>query len=159
MSTTDRDLLRHSLATLAYRSGKPLRDPPPGFDGFQAANRARTPLGIVAHMADLIEWGHRIAARGATRGRSRKRGSWTEEVDRFHRAMQAFDDFLAGDEPLLAEAGRIFQGPIADALTHCGQLNLLRRLAGAATKGENYFVADIQTGRVGPDQAPAKLEF
>lgn len=158
-SRAHRDLLRHTLATLAYRTGKPLRDAPDGFGAFQGPNRVRTPLGIVAHMADLIEWGHRMAARGAERGRSQKRGGWDEEVARFYRALQAFDDFLAGEQPLRRSAQRIFQGPIADALTHCGQLNLLRRLAGAPAKGENYYVADIETGRVGADQAAPRLEF
>lgn len=156
---TERALLRHCLATLAYRTGKPLRDTPEGFDGFQAPNRVRTPLGIVAHMADLVEWGQRMAVRGAGRARSQKRGSWEDEVARFYRALQAFDEFLAGDIPLRHSAKRLLQGPIADALTHCGQLNLLRRLAGAPSKGENYDLADIETGRVGPDQAAPRLEF
>lgn len=159
MIAADRELLRHTLATLAYRTAKPLREPPEGFHGFQAPNRTRTPLSIVAHMADLIEWGHRMAARGTERGRSQKRGSWDEEVARFYQALQAFDTFLAGEQPMQRSAQRIFQGPIADALTHCGQLNLLRRLAGTPTKGENYYLAAIETGRVGPDQADPKLEF
>lgn len=155
----ERALLRHCLATLAYRTGKPLRDTPEGFDSFQGPNRVRTPLGIVAHMADLVEWGHRMAARGAERGRSQKRGGWDQEVARFYQALASFDEFLAGDQPLQRSAKHLFQGPIADALSHCGQLNLLRRLAGAPSKGENYYLADIETGRVGPDQAAPRLEF
>ena len=66
---------------------------------------------------------------------------------------------LAAGEPLGFPAERLFQGPIADALTHVGQLNFLRRLAGAPIRGENYFKAEIQAGRVGPEQMPARREF
>lgn len=85
--------------------------------------------------------------------------SWNQEVERFFAALKGFDDYLASDAPLQAPGERLFQGPIADALTHVGQLAMLRRMSGAPIKGENYFAADIQTGRVGPEQAPPKREF
>jgi len=66
---------------------------------------------------------------------------------------------LASDKPLHAPVEKLFQGPVADALTHVGQIAVLRRLAGSPVKGENYFVADIAAGRVGADQAAPKREF
>ena len=84
---------------------------------------------------------------------------WEAEVERFHAALAAFDAFLASDAPLAAPPQRIFQGAIADALTHVGQIALLRRLAGSPVRGENYSRAEIVAGRVGAEQAPARREF
>ena len=74
-------------------------------------------------------------------------------------ALNALDAYLASDKPLHAPVEKLFQGPIADALTHVGQIAVLRRLAGSPVKGENYFVAEITAGRVGHDQAAPKREF
>jgi hypothetical protein len=84
---------------------------------------------------------------------------WDEECERFFAASKKFDDFLASDKPLQVPTEKLFQGPIADALTHVGQIAMLRRMAGIPMKGENYFVAEITVGRVGADQAPPKKEF
>jgi hypothetical protein len=153
---TSRNLMRHALATLAYRGGKALRGAPESFASF--AGGTRTPLLIVAHLGDLIEWAHALAAGGATWHNSTP-VSWDHECDRFFRALSDFDNFLASGSPVAAPIERLFQGPVADALTHVGQIAMLRRMAGAPTRGENYFVADIAAGRVGPDQAPPKREF
>lgn len=85
--------------------------------------------------------------------------TWGDDIRRFHAALVAFDDYLASGQPLHAPVERLLQGPIADALTHVGQLAMMRRLAGAPIKSENYFVAEISAGRVGPDQAAPKREF
>ena len=61
--------------------------------------------------------------------------------------------------PLSEGPARLFQGPVADALTHVGQIAMLRRMAVCPISGENYFVAQIETGRVGADQAAAVREF
>lgn len=84
---------------------------------------------------------------------------WDEETTRFFAALEAFDKRLASSEPLGATAERLFQGPIADALTHAGQLAMLRRMAGSPIQGESYYDADITTGRVGRDQAPPRTPF
>jgi hypothetical protein len=133
-----RQLLRHTLATLAYRAGK-------------TAN-------IVAHMGDLFDWALSIA-KGQQTWQDSKPLPWPQEVDRFFRTLQAFDDFLAANAPLAAAPEKLFQGPIADALTHTGQLAMLRRMAGCPMKGENYFRAEITAGRVGLDQAAPVREF
>jgi len=84
---------------------------------------------------------------------------WHDEIQRFFDSLRSFDNYLAGDESLHASPEKLFQGPVADALNHIGQLAMLRRMAGNPIKGENYFMADISRGRVGQDQPKPKLEF
>jgi len=153
-----REFLRHTLATLAYRGGKALRDAPPSFAAFRAGVATRTPLEILAHMGDLFDWAVSLA-RGEHKWQNARPQSWDEQVERFFAALQRFDEILAGDAPLGCPAEALFQGPVADALTHTGQIALLRRLADAPVKGENFFKADIQAGRVGSEQAAPRVEF
>jgi len=155
---SSRQLLRHTLATLAYRAGKTLRGAPESFAAFSTGEKGRTPANILAHMGDLFDWALSIA-KGQQTWQDSKPLPWPQEVDRFFRTLQAFDDFLASDAPLAAAPEQLFQGPIADALTHTGQLAILRRMAGCPMKGENYFRAEITAGRVGPEQAAPVREF
>jgi hypothetical protein len=149
-----RELLRHCLAALAYRATRALEGAPDGFAGFNGAGR--TPAEILAHMGDLFDWSLSIAE-GNQRWHNSKPLSWAEEQQRFFAALGAFDAYLASAEPLHAPIERLFQGPVADALTHAGQLAMLRRLAGAPTRGENFYVAAVAAGQVGADQpAPVK---
>lgn len=153
-----RQLLRHTVATLAYRGGKAVRQAPAGFAGFRAGGTSRSAGEILAHVGDLLDWALAMAG-----GRHVWRDSaplpWDDEVARFHAGLAAFEAYLASAEPLGFPPGRLFQGPIADALTHVGQIALLRRLAGAPVKGENYFKAEIEAGRVGADQPAPRVEF
>jgi hypothetical protein len=153
-----RDLLRHSLATIAYRAGKSLRDTPDTFRDFNAGESTRTPGQILAHMGDLLDWALSMA-KGQQAWRDSQPLAWQAERERFFGALQRFDEYLAGDEPLRASPEKLFQGPIADLLNHAGQLAMLRRMAGIPIKGENYYVADIAAGRVGSEQTPPKREF
>jgi hypothetical protein len=152
----DIELLRHTVATLAYRAGKVVRDAPPEFADFAGAGR--TPARILAHMGDLFDWAL-LLADGRHEWHNAAPLPWDREVARFFAALQAFDARLGTGAPLGCPAGRLFQGPIADALTHTGQLAMLRRLAGCPMKGENYFQAEIQAGRAGIEQPAPKLEF
>lgn len=155
---TGRAMLRHSVATLAYRGGKAVRDAPAGFGEFRAAPGTRTPGAILAHIGDLLDWALQLAqARHLWKDSSAL--PWDAEVVRFFGALEAFDERLASAGPLGCRAEALFQGPIADALTHVGQIALLRRMAGAPVRGENYFKADIVAGRVGRDQSPPDREF
>lgn len=153
-----RDLLRHTVATLAYRGAKALRGAPESFAAYRVAASTRTPAQVLAHVGDLLDWALALA-----QGRSTWRDSaplpWGEETARFHQALRRLDEYLASGAPLGHPAEQLFQGPIADALTHVGQISMLRRLAGAPVRGENYLRADIVAGRVGPEQAPAQREF
>jgi hypothetical protein len=153
-----RDLLRHTLATLAYRGGKTVRDTPLTFASFRNEEGSPTPVEILAHIGDLLDWALRIV-KGEPRWVSSPPLPWAEEVKRFYASLSALDAYLDSDKPLGSPPGKVFQGPIADALTHVGQLAMLRRLAGCKMKGENYFLADITAGQVGPAQSGPKREF
>ena len=155
---TDREILRHTLATLAYRAGKAVRDAPPPFAAFAVAPGSRTPEQILAHMGDLFDWALSMA-KGKQTWRNSTPLPWDQEVARFFAALEAFDAYLGSDEPLEWPIERLFQGPIADALTHTGQLTMLRRLAGSPIKAENYAVAAIAVGTVGVTQAAPRVEF
>lgn len=157
-SDPGRQLLRHTVATLAYRAGRPLRGAPDGFGDFRISADARTSGEVLAHMGDLLDWALSLA-RGKQQWRNATPQLWDREVQRFFASLAAFDAYLASDAPLHAPPEKLFQGPIADALTHVGQIATRRRLAGAPVRGENYFIADIVAGRVGLEQSPPRREF
>jgi hypothetical protein len=157
-ATSARDLLRHTLATVAYRGAKVLRDAPDSFADFRAAETTRTPLQILAHLGDLFDWALSMAS-GQPAWHDSKPLPWHDETQRFFASLQKFDAYLASDATLEASPEKLFQGPVADALNHIGQLAMLRRMASSPIKGENYFVSDISTGRVGQDQPKPKREF
>ncbi|MFI5177386.1 MAG: hypothetical protein ACHQO8_02420 [Vicinamibacterales bacterium] len=150
--------LRHTLATLAYRGGKATRDAPPGFSDVSAGPSSRTAGQILAHIGDLLDWALSLA-QGQQRWQDSTPQAWADDVARFHAALGTLDAYLASGAPVACTGEKLFQGPIADALTHVGQIALLRRLAESPVKGENYFRAQIETGRVGPAQTPPKREF
>ena len=156
--TPDRQLLRHTVATLAYRAGKAVRDAPPHFAAFLVAEGSRTPAQILAHMGDLVDWALCLA-KGHHTWRDSTPLPWEQEVARVFAALEAFDAYLASDDSLGWSIERLFQGPIADALTHTGQLTMLRRLAGSPIKGENYAKASIAVGTVGVMQPTPRAEF
>src|SRR5260370_1679223 len=153
-----RQLLRHTLATVAYRGGKALRGAPDRFGTFHIGDKTRTPAQILAHMGDLFDWALSIAHSKQAWHDSTPL-PWNAEVERFFAATKKFDDYLDSAEPLHASAEAIFQGGLAAALTHTGQIAMLRRLCGSPILGENYFKADIAVGRVGPDQPAPRREF
>lgn len=153
-----RELLRHTVATLAYRGGKAIRGAPVDFAAFRAKDGARTAVEILAHIGDLLDWAEELT-QGRHTWRSAPAGSWQSEVTRFFGGLERFDARLASDAPLGTSERKLFQGPIADALAHVGQIAMLRRLFGAPVRGENYLKADIEAGRVGPDQPPPHVEF
>jgi len=153
-----RDLLRHTVATVAYRGGKAVRGAPASFASFRAGETTRTPAAILAHIGDLFDWALSIA-RGAQAWNNSTPLAWDDEVARFFAALQRFDDYLASDAPLACEPEQLFQGPVADALNHVGQIAMLRRIAGAPIKAENYYRAEIVRGRVGSEQMQPRREF
>ena len=152
------ELLRHTVATLAYRGAKAVRGASAEFAEYKSAPDSRTPAEILAHMGDLFDW-----ALGMCDGRQVWHDSpplaWEEGVARFFAALDAFDRRLSSGAALAIPAEKLFQAPIADALTHVGQIAMLRRLAGCKMRGENYVAAKIEMGRVGVEQAAAAIEF
>jgi hypothetical protein len=158
ISDTQRHLLRHALATIAYRGGKAVRGAPEGAAVFRASDKTRTPVEILAHIGDVLDWALSMA-KGQPEFHSAAPLPWNAEVLRFFAALEAFDAYLRSDLQLHTPAEKLFQGPVADALTHVGQITMLRRLAGAPIRGENYFKADIAAGRVGERQTAPVREF
>ena len=157
-SDPKREMLRHTVATLAYRGAKAVRGADDSFASFKASESTRTPAQILAHIGDLLEWALSIA-KGNEAWNNPEPLEWSKEIDRFHAALKSFDDYLASESDLAASCERLFQGPIADALTHVGQIAMLRRIAGEPMKGENYSRARITAGRVGADQETPRREF
>jgi hypothetical protein len=153
-----RALLRHTVATVAYRGGKAVRDAPASFAAYSADGTGRTPAQILAHIGDLFDWAL-SQAKGAEAWSDSTPLEWDREVERFFSTLQRLDEFLASDAALATPPERMFQGAIADALTHIGQLAMLRRLAGAKMKSENYSRAEIVAGRVGAEQSAPRREF
>ncbi len=150
--------LRHTVATLAYRAAKVLCDAPVGFGDYRPAPSARSAGEILAHLGDLFDWAL-SQVRGATVWHNSQPQDWSTDVDRFFAALTVFDEFLAANAKLPVTPEKLFQGPIADALTHVGQIGMLRRLAGAQIRGENYFKANIATGLTTAAQPAAVFEF
>lgn len=153
-----RDFLRHSLATVAYRGEKALREAPAEFGSFKIGGDSRTPSEILAHICDLFDWALSLV-RGSEVWRDSRPAAWDSDVERFFRGLAALEEHLSAPGSLGCPWTRLFQGPIADALTHIGQLTMLRRLAGSAVRGENYFRADILLGHVGEHQHAPRREF
>lgn len=157
-SDTTRQLVRHGVATIAYRGAKAIRGAPNSFATFHIGDKTRTPAQILTHIGDLFVWAL-AAVQGNQEWNESKPLPWNAEVGRFFASLKNFDNYLALEHPLQLESQKLLQSPIADALTHIGQIAMLRRLAGAPILGENYLLADIQVGRVGVDQAKPVGEF
>ena len=158
MADITRQFLRHTVATLAYRGGKAVRGAPDSFASFRASATSRTPVQILTHIGDLLDWALSIA-KGSETWHNATPLAWGAEVQRFHTALSSLDAYLASDAQLGGTCERLFQGAIADSLTHVGQLTMLRRIAGAPIRGENYSIAKIEAGRVGEEQVDPVFEF
>lgn len=147
-------------ATIAYRGGKVLRDAPEGFGDFTAPGVKNSPRRLLSHVVDLLVWAERWCAGGDEEVfATGEPSTWEGEVARFYAALDALDRTAQTTAPIAVSIERLFQAPIADALSHIGQLALLRRMAGAPIRGEAFRKAEIVAGRVGPDQAPPGREF
>jgi hypothetical protein len=155
---TAREVLRHLAATLAYRAAKVLRDAPAEFATTSFGSSSRQPVQIVAHMADLMAWAGSMA-RGKTEWKAEGGTEWNTEVQRFFSGLAQLDGALAGDREFGGSIEQLIQGPLADALTHVGQLAMLRGMSGAAVRPENYARARIEPGVVGLEQAAPAREF
>jgi len=153
-----RQMLRHTLATLAYRAEKVLREVPDGFPEFRLSPTGRTALETLGHMADLMEWGERFTT-GVNKWLPGEAASWQAARDRFFRGLAAFDAGLAANRGDGAPLEVMFQGPVADALTHVGQLAMMRGAAGLSVRPESYARAEIKVGRTGTDQSSIRTEY
>ena len=153
-----RDLLRHLVATIAYRGGKAIRGAPPEFASHSVGGGTRGAVEVLAHINDLLEWTLRLA-RGEREWLPRAGTDWTAEETRFYEGLARLDEYLASPAPLGFGIEPILQGPITDVFTHIGQISMLRRSAGSPVRAEVMILSHIEAGRVGPDQAPPVREF
>lgn len=147
MPDPKRELLRHLVATIAFRGNVAVREAPDDFAGFKMEDTTRTPVEILAHVGDLLE-GSVYLLKGEMVYLNAEPLPWNEEAARFFSAVKELDSFLASDAPIDIPIEKLTQGPVADALTHIGQIILLRRAAGAPVRTENYFQADIIPGEM-----------
>jgi hypothetical protein len=145
-----RDVLRHMVATVAYRGGLAITDAPPGFATFRAHETTRTPGEILAHIGDLLEGSLHLVKGNMVHLESAPL-PWEEEIARFFLAVKELDVYLASDAPLACPVEKLVQGPIGDALTHVGQIVMLRRMAGSPIRSAAYFTAEIVAGEVNQD--------
>ena len=152
------DVLRHVVATLAYRAAKVLRDVPPEFPHASVSPATRRPVLIVAHLADLMAWGLSLAD-GRSVWSAGGGDEWDIEVRRFFSGLEALDRRLAASPPSAESTQKLIQGPLADALTHVGQLAMLRGMTGDPVRPESYARAPVVRGQVGLEQAPPGYEF
>ena len=146
----DRALLRHFLAAIAYRTQKALRDAPDHYATFSAGNRVRTPTELIRHMASLMGY-VRTFFKGGTY-KAEPLPSFADEVARFHTLLEEVGTLLASDASCSITTEQLLQGPFADAMTHVGQLAMLRRLADSPVAPENFVYANIRSDRLHADQ-------
>lgn len=141
-----RELFRHLLATVAFRATIAISDAPDKFASFKIDETVRTPAEILAHLGDLIEGSH-FLMKGEFVELKSEPLEWKNGVKRFFSAVKNFDSFLASDAELAQSIEKLTQGPLADALTHVGQIILLRRAFGSPVKSASYFEAEITPGK------------
>lgn len=140
-----RQLFRHLVATVAFRGRVAVEDAPPDFPDFRASDDSRSAREILAHIGDLFT-GSVSLLRGDYVELDSVPLPWPDEVARFYDSIEKLDDLLASDEPLAFPVEKFVQGPVGDALTHVGQIVLLRRLSGVPVKSAMYFSTEINPG-------------
>ena len=150
--TTKRSMLRHCLAAIAYRAQKALRDAPDSYGDFHAGTQVRTPHELVRHVTSVLGYARTLFLGGAWRPAMLP--TFRAEIARLHEIIEDLGQLIErGDEPSIGPE-QLLQGPLADAMTHVGQLAMLRRLAGAPVAPENFVFAKIDANNLGPDQPP-----
>lgn len=148
----ERRLLQHVLAAIAYRTQKAIRGAPPQYPEFRAGPGVRTPHALLWHMTSVLGYARTFFVGGEWRPAPEER--FEDEVSRFHAVLADLNRLIGERSFGETSARRLLQGPLADAMTHAGQLAILRRLAGSPIPPENFIEADIDSANVGPDQPP-----
>ena len=146
MPDAKRQLMRHFVAALAYRARKAITDAPADFANFDGAGKS--PTKILSHMGDLMAWSITLFAEEKWEP-AKATDDWDRNVARFFSLLKELDGLLASDAPVRCYSEeRMLQGPLADAMTHVGQLAMVRRMAGVPTKPENFAAAPVKIGDV-----------
>jgi hypothetical protein len=155
---TEIDFFRHTLATIAYRAGHSIRTAPQSFAEFKAGASSKTPLELVAHMTDLLDWSL-TELKGESDWHERPPTNWETDVARFYDSLKKLDGYAAAGHPTKTDLMRLFQGPMVGCFVYIGRIDMLRRRHGSPVKREIFFEADIVIGRVGPQQTPPRMEL
>lgn len=150
----DRELLRHFLAAIAYRTQKALRDAPEHYPTFSAGNRVRTPVELIHHMTSLMGYVRTLFEGGSYPIKPDPLPTFKEEIVRFHEMLNAVGALLSSGVACTISTEQLLQGPFADTMTHVGQLAMLRRLADSPVPPENFIYADIRGDRLDANQPP-----
>jgi hypothetical protein len=144
-------IVRHFLASLAYHATKAIRDAPTRYPELDIGHGIRTPRQILHHITGVLSYAHSFYEHYDTTYFPDK--SWKEEVAHFYETLRKLDKSMAENSTNKVTIQRLLQGPLSDAMAHTGQLLMLRRFAGSPVPAENFLMADIRVGIVGPNQA------
>ncbi|MFQ5822355.1 MAG: hypothetical protein ACE5I5_20465 [Candidatus Heimdallarchaeota archaeon] len=144
------EMLRHFLAALAYRGTKAIKSAPDHYPDLDVGKGVKSPRRILAHISGVLTYAHSFYEQYETTRFATE--SWGREVSRFYEILKKLDKSFSESTPREVTEEQILQGPLSDAMTHIGQLCLLRRLADSPIPSENFIFADIKKGQVGPDQ-------
>jgi hypothetical protein len=79
---------------------------------------------------------------------------FADAIAHFHEMVEDLARHLENGSPMREITPEVLlQGPFSDAMTHAGQLALLRRLAGSPVPPENFIFATITPENLTPNQA------
>ena len=151
------ELLRHMLATIAYRFQKTVRNTTEEFGVFRNTRDTRTPIEIINHMYDVLNKTKIFIEKERYDKTSTAQLELRLEIERFHRVLNNLDVVLSEKELDIKFSKRLLQGPLSDVLCHIGQIAMLSGQSGNKIKGEDFFSAKIMTGNTSSEQALPKL--
>ncbi|MGD8566066.1 MAG: hypothetical protein PVF96_06935 [Candidatus Bathyarchaeota archaeon] len=143
-------MLRHFLASIAYRATKAIKDAPEIYPNLYIGKGVKTPLRIVHHITGVLKYAHSFFEHYDTTYSDIK--SWDAEINDFYNILRQLDKSLQKKKPNQVTEEQLLQGPLSDSMAHVGQLLLLRRMADSPVPSENFIFADIKKEKVGPDQ-------
>lgn len=144
------EMLRHFLASIAYRATKAIKNAPDNYPTFNLGKGVKTPLRILHHITGVLTYAHSFFEHYETTHFEVK--SWSAEINELYKILSKLDVSIQEKNPNKVTEEQLLQGPFSDAMTHVGQLSMLRRMVDSPIPSENFIFADIRKGEVGPDQ-------
>ena len=144
------EMLRHFLASITYRATKAIKNVPETYPAHDLGKGVKTPLRILHHITGVLTYAHSFFEHYDTTHIDVK--SWDAEVGEFYSILSKLDKSIQEKKPKEVTEEQLLQGPLSDAMTHIGQLSMLRRLADSPLPSENFIFADVRKGAVGPNQ-------
>ncbi len=133
--------IQHFLKVLSYRFEKAIHNAAESYPKHASGHGIRTPLELLGHMNGVLEFA--ISSLKNQPRRNIPEQSWQEQITLYYEKLKELNQLMQENSFDTDTLERILQGPLADAMTHIGQLAMMRRLANSAIAGENYFAADM----------------